>query len=204
MATLYEYYNAGDDTAWNVFAGTWRAQTFTPATAHKITSVKIRIYRQGSPGNITVSIRETDGSGHPTGGDLGDTGTTNGDTLTASSAGEWREITLGNYNLDASTKYAIVVRVLGGDGSNRIYWRIDETSPSYTDGNFESSTNSGSSWSTNSGYDCMFEDWGEVIAVAYTRSLSTSMGLLTSLSRLEGYQRPLSTAMAYFVLASKL
>jgi len=79
---LYEYYNTGDDSSTNVYNITWYAQTFTPSVAHTITSVKLLLYRTGSPGTVTVSIRATDGSGHPIGSDLC-SGTTNGDTLPA-------------------------------------------------------------------------------------------------------------------------
>lgn len=157
---LYEYYNTGDDGSATVQGINWYAQTFTPSVAHKITSVKLKLYRTGSPGEITLSIRATSGN-HPTGADLC-SGTTDGDTLTTDTAGEWREITLGaGYDLVAGTKYAIVVRVLTGDIDNKAHWRWDATSPSYTRGNLELSLNSGSSWTSYTGHDLMFEEYGE-------------------------------------------
>jgi hypothetical protein len=169
MATLYEYFNTGDDDFFAVRGSTWIAQTFTPSTAHKITSVKLLLYRLGSPGTITVSIRATDGSGHPTGGDLC-SGTTNGNTLPTSSPYEWREVTLGDgYDLAASTKYAIVVRAPSGDTSNTLRWR-DKMTGGYAGGNTETSSNSGSSWTAQSNYDLMFEDWGESAVTAKTSS----------------------------------
>lgn len=161
MATLYEYYNTGDDGSTALYGTRWMAQTFTPSTAHKITSVKLKLGRVGSPGTVTVSIRETDENGHPTGDDLC-SGTTDGDTLQEGSPWEWREITLGDgYNLDADTKYAIVTRALAGDTDNYVVWRRDATDPTYEGGNFELSTNSGDSWTTYADRDFMFEDWGE-------------------------------------------
>jgi len=161
MSTLYEHYNDGsDDGAIWVYDAVWYAQTFTPAIAHKITSVKLKVWRTGSPGTVTVSIRATSGL-HPTGGDLC-VGTTDGDTLPdASHLAEWREITLGaGYNLDADTKYAIVVRAPSGDSSNKVNWR--ETSlGEYARGNEERSSGSGSSWISYTDPDCAFEDWGE-------------------------------------------
>ena len=168
---LYEYYNTGDSGAVGGYLNHWRAQTFTPQTAHKISSVKLLLYRVGSPGTITVGIRATDGSGHPTGADLC-SGTTDGDTLPTDSPYEWREITLGDgYSLSASTKYAIVVKALSGDIDNRFYWRVDNSSPSYLGGNYEYSSTSGSSWNTVTTVDCMFEDWGPVVQTA-TATLS--------------------------------
>lgn len=167
MATLYEYYNTGDDHRISCYGIDWVAQTFTPATAHKITSVKLLLYRLGSPGTITVGIRETDVEGHPTGDDLC-SGTTNGNTLPTGSPYEWREITLGDgYNLDADTKYAIVVRAVDGDTSNRLQWRWDETSPTYAGGYVETSDDSGSTWESYTDADLMFEDWGEPLGVTH-------------------------------------
>ena len=169
MATLYEYYNTGDDSARSFHDISWVAQTFTPSTAHKITSVKLKLYRVGSPGTITVGIRATDGSGHPTGEDLC-SGTTDGDTLTSDSGGEWREVTLGaGYNLSASTKYAIVVRATSGDADNDGHWRADGSSPTYSGGIYEYSINSGAGWTIGPAYDLMFEDWG---VEAYTKTVS--------------------------------
>jgi hypothetical protein len=160
MATLYEYFNTGDDDYWGNSGNAWNAQTLTPATAHKITSVKLKLYRVGSPGTLTVSIRATDGSGHPTGADLC-SGTIDGNSLTTDTAGEWYEITLGaGYDLSASTKYAIVIRAPSGDAMNRVRWRCDSSSPDYAGGCREESINGGATWTTRTASDFMFEDWG--------------------------------------------
>lgn len=175
MADLYEYYNTGDDQAASAYSTTWIGQSFTPATAHKITSVKLKLYRVGSPGTVTVSIKATDENGHPTGADLC-SGTIDGNTLTEDSAGAWYEITLGDgYNLAADTKYAIVIRCEGINVSNRVDWRADATDPTYDGGCYEFSTNSGSSWTTVLTVDLMFEDWGEAI-VAVGRSFGFIIG----------------------------
>ncbi|MBA7589542.1 hypothetical protein ES708_31627 [subsurface metagenome] len=105
MAELFEYYITGDDFGYGVYGPNWEAQTFTPSVAHKITSVKLKLYRRGSPGTLTVAIKAVDVSHHPTGADLC-SGTTNGNTLTEDMAGEWREITLGaGANLNTDTEY---------------------------------------------------------------------------------------------------
>jgi len=155
---LYEYYNTGDNYRIDIYSAYWEAQTFTPTTRHIITSVKIKVYRYGSPGIVTVSIRATDGSGHPTGADL-TSNTFDGNALTTSSSGEWKEVALTSYLLNAGTKYAIVVRATSGDYFNCIFWRWDDSSPTYAGGNREKSSNSGSSWTTDS-EDYMFEEWG--------------------------------------------
>jgi hypothetical protein len=123
--------------------------------------VRLKLYRVDSPGTLTVNIRATDESGHPTGEDLC-SGTTDGDTLTTNVSGEWREITLGaGYLLVADTKYAIVIRVLGGDENNQILWLLDYSSPTYVGGCLESSVDSGDNWESQLDSVCMFEEWGE-------------------------------------------
>jgi len=159
MAVRYEYYITGDNLGDMVVLADWRAQTFTPSETHKITSVKLKLQRYNSPGTVTVSIRATDGSGHPTGPDLC-SGTTDGNTLTPNEPGEWREITLGTgYEVNADTKYAIVGRALEGSGSNFIYWRLDTTG-TYPGGCREAGTGVEGGWTSTTTFDLMFEDWG--------------------------------------------
>ena len=169
MATLYEYYNTGNDALAVLTTTYWKAQSFTPAISHKITSVKLYLAKTANPaGIITVSIRATDGSGLPTGSDLA-SGTTDGDTL--ATPNEWREITFSTgYNLVAGTKYAIVVR---GDGTtNEFRWLVDISSPTYANGSFVASTNSGTTWANETDKDMMFEDWG----VGYSLSQAYIIG----------------------------
>jgi len=163
MATKYEYFSSGDDAGTAFFSPYFKGQTFTPSTAHKITSVKLKLYRIGSPGTITVSIRATS-DGKPTGPALC-SGTTNGNTLTTNTAGEWREITLGDgYDLSASTMYAICVDMVDGDSSNTGRWRGDYTSPTYAGGSMVYTSDGGTNWRVNDAWDMMFEEWGEAIA----------------------------------------
>lgn len=178
MSTLYEYYNTGGDAYIDFSGEVWRAQTFTPATAHKITSVKLQLCRVGLPGIITVSIRATDGAGHPTGEDLC-SGTIDGDTLPTTA--EWREITLGaGYNLSADTKYAIVVRAPSGDTSNYIYLLVDTSSPTYAGGVEEYSTDSGLTWTADTTVDCMFEEWGEPAIETKTKTYTLASRLIST------------------------
>ena len=162
MAIKYEYYDTGDDDNRAVYENLWRAQTFTPSTAHTITSVKLLCYKDvlyGTVGTVTVSIRATSAN-LPTGNDLC-SGTTDGDTLTTNTAGEWREISLGaGYALSASTMYGIVIRAPDGTSAAELRVRVDETSPTYTGGTDAWSLNSGSSWIQVTGTDLMFEEWG--------------------------------------------
>jgi len=158
-ATRYEYYDGSEGIS-SVYSSFWSAQTFIPSTAHKITSVKVKFFKVGlPPGTLTVGIRNTDASGHPTGSDLC-SGTIPGSNFTTSNTGSWEEISLGSgYDLSASTKYAIVCRLTGGNGSNMVCCVGNWTNPQYSGGNYEHSGSGGSSW-TYYNYDMAFEDWG--------------------------------------------
>lgn len=140
MAQLQNYYNTGENDQADFSDTLWKAQTFTVGDAYTINRVRVKIYRLGSPGTITVSIRATT-EGVPSGADL-TSGTTSGNTLTDSDAGEWRSISLTDYELSASTAYAIVIRG-GVDASNKGYWKNDSTAT----GGMYQSANSGSTWS---------------------------------------------------------
>ncbi|KKN74740.1 hypothetical protein LCGC14_0387820 [marine sediment metagenome] len=168
MATLYENYNSGDDEAHASQGNFWHAQTFTTSAGHTTSSVKLKVYRTGSPGTITVSIRAVDEDGKPTGSDLA-TGTTDGDTLTTSSIAEWREITfVAAYSLVIDTQYAIATRALSGSSGNTVNWR-DVASGSYTGGRFRNSSNGGTTWGDAfAATDFMFEVWGDPIAPTVT------------------------------------
>lgn len=177
MADRYEYYITGDDTGLWCQLAVWQGQTFTPVTAHKITSVKLLLYRVGSPKNVTASIQGVDENHYPDGSDIC-SGTTDGDTLTTNTAGEWREITLGaGANLDADTMYAIVVRALEGDTSNYCVWRCDKTDATYDVGRREYSDNSGSTWTHYITWDALFEDWGEPAFVLHEWEGSDSIAI---------------------------
>lgn len=159
MATKYENYITGDDSRADIYGARWAAQTFTPDTNHIVTSVKLLLYRNNSPGTVTVSIRATS-AGLPSGIDLA-SGTTTGNNLATADPYEWREITFSSGALVvAGTIYAIVVRATGGDSGNNLYWRYDGSDAGYTDGHSAFSTDSGSTWPHSLTDDYMFEEWG--------------------------------------------
>jgi len=159
----YEYYTTGDTWHNYMRAGRWNAQSFTPSITHKIISVKLKLSRVGSPGTAIVGIRKTDGDGKPTGEDLCSE-TTDANTLTPDTGGEWREIDFGEGAvLNADTKYAIVSRAPDGDTNNYLRWRYDETAAEYEEGCFLLSNDGGSTWASSTEYDCMFEEWGKTI-----------------------------------------
>jgi hypothetical protein len=120
------------------------------------------MYRVGSPGTVTVSIRATSG-GLPVGGDLC-SGTIDGNTLTTDTAGAVYEISLGDGAvLNAGVQYAIVVRAPSGDYSNEV--EIKGSGDTYPRGTGVYSTDSGSTWGKQSSYDLYFEDWGILFVI---------------------------------------
>ena len=57
--TLYEsYYTSDGVVAANYTNTTWIGQSFTAISDHTVTSVRIRIGKDGSPGDITVALME--------------------------------------------------------------------------------------------------------------------------------------------------
>jgi len=161
----FEYYNTGDDR--NVYArGEWiPGQTITVGTVsdnvdHTITKIKLKLSRSGSPGTVYVSIRATDESGLPTGPDLS-SGSIDGNTLTTDESGEWYEIGMSEYTLEASTKYAIIVRAPDGDSLNYVRIRVDGSDPTYEGGNLVASDDNGATWDQDVTKDMLFEIYGK-------------------------------------------
>jgi hypothetical protein len=158
-SSLRESYTKSNDQD-NLGGTTWKGQTFTPAVTHTITKVRLPLLRQGSPtGNVTVSIRLTNSSGLPTGGNLA-SGSIACSTLTTSwSPAAWYDINLGTgYQLTAGTKYALIMSAPSAASSGIYYWV--NTAGAYSKGTTIYSFNSGSSWSSYSGWDTNFEEWG--------------------------------------------
>ena len=160
--TLFEHYNTGDNGSGLPHGDFWEGQTFTAESNHSVFAVNLKLRRVGSPGEVTVSIRDTS-SGLPTGGDLA-SGTIDGNTVTTGATGEWYPIDLSpTINVTSGTLYAIVVKCPTAYEYNFAYPRADLDSPTYADGNRVWSDNSGSSWTPDTNTDFMFEVYGETL-----------------------------------------
>ena len=162
MAVRFEYYNTNEDSQVPVYGATWKAQTFTTTVGFKITSVKLLVYKAGTPGNLTVSIQGVDGSNKPDGSDISGLAITVSPTnYTTTTTGQWVEYTFPTPTaLDATTRYAIVMRAVGGDNDNDVNFKADISSPTYTNGEVLTSVDSGSSWIAVSSADMLFEIYG--------------------------------------------
>lgn len=102
-------------------------QTFTPSVGHTITTIKLKLSANGTPGTITLSLQDT-ASGKPTGNILSST-TFDGNLINQSSF-NWYQFTLPSYALVANTQYAIVITCAAAN-PNEIQWAYDnlETTP---------------------------------------------------------------------------
>ena len=169
----FEYYNEGEDSFWVVSLENWYGQIFTPSTTHTITSIKLKLARNGLPHDLTVSIREAN-EGVPNGDDLC-VGTIDGDTLTENETGDWYEITFEDGAvLESGVQYAIICRALEADGDNQVYLFYDGSEATYGDGTAVWSTNYGASWIIAETDDIMFEEWGySVPSLSFILSLQT-------------------------------
>jgi len=160
LPQLYESY-LEENNSRNVRGVYWRAQSFTPQSSHKITSVKIKLCRVGSPGAGTISIKATDGAGKPTGADLC-SASIDGNSLPTDPTLLGFSLGAGT-NLSAGTKYAIVWRLAGGDTNNYVQTRYMYTG-TYAGGAAIESSDSGVTWDVWTDWDFVFQDWGESLA----------------------------------------
>jgi hypothetical protein len=137
----------------------WRAQTFTTTSAYAITGVALYGWRFGSPGNITVSIRETT-DGKPSGDDKASV-TVSDSVISVLPTLAWYTFTFASpYALNDTTQYAIVVRAAGADGGN-YYAPFGYGSAGYAAGGNVASGNSGSTWgAVNTNNDMNFRVYG--------------------------------------------
>lgn len=149
---LYDSYVDGIDYQKTVYwIGTryvWFAQTFTPEENYNITSVILKLYRTGLPGQVPVSIRATDAvTGKPTGPDLC-TDTFDGNEITTNTDGEEITFSFDSSSLVAGTKYVIILK---SPINERTYvnWKIDKADGGYSGGSTYISIDGGVTWTTD-------------------------------------------------------
>jgi len=212
MSTLYDTTTEVTNNTVGCYAFNWYAQTFTASQDYIITSVEIKMYREGNPGTLTVGLRATDAGGEPTGSDL-TSGQLDSSTITTDTNGEWVKIVFDNgYTLSQGTVYAIVVRTATGNSSNEIRIRINTSNP-YADGAMDFSNDSGSSWTGLQTNDFLLKTYGESPVPSdrvYSKKLvaignnsfwyESSLGTMAELSAASGTlstTKPLTATEAY-------
>lgn len=161
MAILKDSYNTGDDTGLsiNTAAGYIRAQTWTATGIYIASQIKVKVYRVGDPGTVTVALWDISG-GDPDSSQA--SGTFVGGDVTTNVAGEWVTITLdSSVSIVKDTVYAVILDDSSSSASNQIYWRVDNNAL-YAGGIVKWSADSGSTWNDQSTDDLMFEIWGEL------------------------------------------
>lgn len=153
--------------AFPLYGTYWKAQTFTTAGAFSAEQIRLYLGRLGDVGTVTVSLRATDGSGHPTGADLA-TATIASDQITNNG---WYTLTLSSsVALAAATKYAIVVRAPSATYPlNYLNWPTSAPQQGdYAGGNHERSSDSGVTWTTGTvaeGYCDFLFDMNQMVPV---------------------------------------
>lgn len=159
--SLFEYYNTGDDIGTSIYGANISAQSFTPTESHDLSKIRLKLYRQGDPGYLLVSIKECSGYvGDPEGLDLS-SAYINASALSGDPNGQWREVDMPDISLEAGTTYSIVLSTEWGTPSDFVGWRFDSSAGNQTGMAHYTSVNSGITWSKTSDDDYMFEIWGD-------------------------------------------
>jgi hypothetical protein len=156
-----EYYLTPVTLSANEAYGTyWYCQPFKCLWPHEIWRVRLKLYREGLPGTVTIGIRKV-----RTEADLV-TATLDGNALTTDTAGQWVDIDFTTHpQLDFLTEYNIVVRATAGDASNSVHI-IADSAKTYGGGYVYYSSNSGGSWSYygSANWAFLFEEWGRDVS----------------------------------------
>lgn len=172
QTTHYCYYSEPWSVIDNlkIYNSNWASQTFTVGNNganeyNYLTSVKLRLYKQGNPGPVYVSIRNASAiDGMPYTYKWQDTHQTliapadeydlqetvfDGNSVPAEYNTEnYTEITFNDpLLLKKNHRYAIVVRAPYAESSNALYWVKDPIKSNYGGGDCFYSTTGGSSWS---------------------------------------------------------
>jgi trimeric autotransporter adhesin len=179
--TLYEYDTYQDSNSLFNGALNWDAQTFTPATSHAITEIRILTMAGGDPGSTTTTLKITNTTGAHPGTDVLGTATfsNSGIGTTYPDSFVWKVATFSTpVNVNSGTKYAIVAST---DLAAGMYWGKD-TGNHLANGNSETTTNAGSSWTTAATHDYTFQVYADplVVAPAVTTDAATSVTSTTA------------------------
>ncbi len=180
-ALVLEEYNAGDDSSQDInAAATWLCQGFIPKQTFQCSSVFVKIYKAGAPGDLTVRIRGSYNTGtstyHPSGAYCDDlaTGTILEAAIPAASPGAQTECTFATpCTLYAGHLYFIVINAPGAAGANHVYWRYDNTTPTFLYSHSPSltgkycyrgtSADSGATWSLTQDTCYLFQAKGQSV-----------------------------------------
>lgn len=151
----YGSYGAIDGGSTNV-----TAQGFKSNVSASCEAIAVRMYKEGSPGTLTLEIRNVDAGGP--GDTVHATTTFAGNTISATSApGEIVLFQFGTpFTLVAGTQYCWVLWVVGGSSSNRVF-TVRVGSNQYVDGIAYNDQQGGASWAKRPTEEFMFIVYGD-------------------------------------------
>src|SRR4030042_357219 len=110
------------------------AQTFKPDTTHNITSIKLPMYRVGSPSTCSIAVYSTSG-GKPSSSISSESFDGNSLGTTPVSYPSGTEIVFSPVvEVTSGTTYAIVLSMPSGSSSNKVLWQRSISDSDYTDG----------------------------------------------------------------------
>lgn len=145
-AFIYDDPDPDYESAQIVWNGNWRGFTGTPEYDCLIDDVRLYVKIQGSTeSEITMNVYEVDGSHLPTGDPIA---TTHVDHSSLGSSYGYVSWEFDYFRLEADTEYAFMLEPTAASGHG-IYWARNTTDAPPVDYYNLSSTNQGSSYSTN-------------------------------------------------------
>ena len=169
----FDSYTSGDDGEDGIY-GTERIYSvgILPVRGFRLSAVRLLLYRVGTPGTITLSIRGLRGELDTYGRHefeltpVAET-TSDGNTLPTGAPHEWREFTLpAPIDIPQGYPFSVALMATSGDSSNYVRWRRHNRGsgnqhPRYWQIN---TTNGGGSFNQYSYYTPMFELRGMALA----------------------------------------
>jgi hypothetical protein len=177
---VFEQYAAGDDTEFTIYDVNWAAQLFQPATDHRCTSVKLKLWKAGAPpADLAVDLRGNRNLGaedplYPVPGDVNlATGTIPAAGLGGSPGALVELVWPTPVDLYAGHLYWLVAHSAGGAAGNSYKWRkqqagtitYERAAPRFRLTTFYSahdSANSGSTWTMRT-HQFIFQEFGQSI-----------------------------------------
>ena len=122
-----DYYDTGDDGDIEVYNPREYGVIILPTRGYRLSAVQLLLYREGSPGILTISVRGVrfSYSSYPQMEDDDIVSvTTDGDTLPTTAPYEWREVTFPT-PVDVQPGIPYVIRLIApsGTSTNSVHWR---------------------------------------------------------------------------------
>lgn len=169
----HESYDWQKNAYLDLYHPRWFSQSFTPQTSHKITRMKVRIKKVGSPGHCRCELYLAGVDHCPTGAYLA-RDSIHPDFFSTDTWGDWLE-----YHWDpgvdviAGVEYCVVLYILGGNSTNKVQW-IGCTANQYPNGTFCYSLNAGVSWTDYPNHHTYFIEYEEQLEGQTNFCLRTS------------------------------